>query len=219
MSVPRVLVVGLGGLGCPASLALARSGNVALRLIDDDIVSTSNLHRQILFRDRDVGRRKVAVAAATLRDSFDVEVEPVEMRVTPNTIDVALDGIDAVVDGTDNHGSKFLLADACRQRKVPIAHAGVIGWEGWALLTGSREHEGCLRCLFEAPPSGPSATCATSGVIGSVVGTLGSAQAALLLQFFDRETRNNFVTYDGLRDRLRERHVGPRDACCGARTC
>jgi MoaD family protein len=170
------LLLGIGGLGCPAALALSELyPGLRLLLVDPDRVECSNLPRQILFNDADVGEPKALAAARKLPNA--------QARVTrfeKATVSDLLQGIDVVLDGTDDTATRFLANDECVRRGIPLVHGAAIGWTGQLLtvVPGSP----CLRCLFEAPPrDGP--TCAEGGVLAPLCGLVGAemAHAALLI--------------------------------------
>jgi adenylyltransferase/sulfurtransferase len=183
----RVLLVGAGGLGSPAGTLLARAGLGYLEVLDDDVVDLSNLQRQTLYAERDVGQPKAAVAAeALLRHAraaghTHTLVQPREGRLRP---DLALDLVrefDLVVEGSDNYPTKFLTADSCSLAGVPCVQAAAVRWVGWTLGCAPG-HSACLRCVFEDIPEGPDRGCATAGVVGPVVGVMGALQAGIALQ-------------------------------------
>ncbi len=220
----KVLVVGVGGLGSPAILALARAGVGVVGLADDDVVERSNLHRQILFRDADVGSSKLGAArAAIARIAPEVDVRAHATRLLPhNAVDLVA-GYDVVVEGSDNFATKFLTSDACAIARVPVVHAAAVRWYGTALAVGPRGAP-CYRCLFEDLPEGDAPNCAEAGVVGPVVGVVGALQADLALSILDavaagREPAvcGELVTFDGRHDAFRRRHVAARRDCalCG----
>jgi molybdopterin/thiamine biosynthesis adenylyltransferase len=215
----RVLVVGIGGLGCPALMALARAGVGTIGLCDDDVVELPNLHRQILFGEADVGAPKVEAAARAIR-AIDpsVAIRVHATRLLPeNAVDRASD-YDIVLEGSDNFATKFLAADACVLAGVPVVHAAAVRWVGTALAVGSRGRP-CYRCLFEDVPSGPEApNCAEAGVVGPVVGVVAALQADLALAAIDgRDVAGELVTFDGRTETLRRRALRSRPGCalCG----
>lgn len=221
----RVLVVGAGGLGCPASSVLARSGVGQLTLVDDDQVDESNLHRQTLYGETDLGRPKAALAAAALireaaRCGFALEAVARENRVLPEGAVEAMRGYDLVLEGADNFATKFLVADACALAGVPLVQAGAVRWVGWALasLPG---RSACLRCVFEDVPRGAQDTCAEAGVVGPVVGVLGALQGALALRLLlgDASAAGELWSYAALPGALRSRTVvrQPRCPLCDGR--
>ena len=189
----RVLIVGAGGLGCPASLALARAGVGAITFADPDVVDPTNLHRQLWHRDEDVSRRKVESAARRLSQAFPaVEVDALPVAVEAGNADALFRAHDAVVDATDGIETKFLLSDAAVRTRTPMVYGGVLRMEGQVMEIGAGGP--CLRCLFDAPPDPASvATCAQAGVLGSVAGVVGAMQARILVE----RLRNPTATLQG----------------------
>jgi adenylyltransferase/sulfurtransferase len=171
-------VIGVGGLGCPAALALAHAGVATLGLVDPDVVEPSNLPRQILFADGDVRRPKVDVAAERLRT-----IAPATRIVTTRARfgagdGASLDDWDVVLDGTDSIAAKFVLSDAAVAARVPLVHAAAVDWRA-QLLTIVPGVTACYRCVFEeAPPPDDVPSCQEAGVLGPVVALAGSLQAA-----------------------------------------
>lgn len=214
----RVLVVGIGGLGCPAAIALARAGVGTLGIADDDLVDVSNLHRQILFTDADVGRSKVPAAAAALRDlAPDVKIEAHATRLLPpNAVDL-VSKYDLVVEGSDNFATKFLAADACAIAKRPIVHAAAVRWHGTALAVSGAGRP-CYRCVFEDVPLEDAPNCAEAGVVGPMVGLVAALQADLALSLLGgRDVTGELVTFDGKTLAVRRLRVSRRRGCplCG----
>lgn len=172
-----VCVIGVGGLGCPASLALAFAGVKRLTLIDPDVVELTNLHRQPWHHPADVGVPKVESAASKLRRQFSgLALTARQERATAATIESLFATHDVVLDATDGVGTKFLISDAAVLTKRPAIYAGVLRFEGLAMRL---EPGGpCLRCLFETPPTDVP-TCAQAGVLGAMAGVMGGLQASL----------------------------------------
>lgn len=214
----RALVIGAGGLGCPAALALARSGVGSLTLADDDDVDLSNLHRQILYGERDVGRAKVECAARSLeRLSAGVIVEQRPERIVPENARELVRGFDVVLEGSDNFATKFLTADACALERVPVVHGAGIRWIGTALAVGAAGAP-CYRCVFEDVPEGAQAGCNDAGVMGPVVGIVGAIMADLALSLLSgAAVAGTLVTFDGKTGVRRARSIAARRACplCG----
>ena len=174
----RVLVVGVGGLGSPAAMALAGAGVGTIGLVDPDRVEQSNLHRQPLYSEADVGRPKVDAAAARLRAAHPrLRVETAAVRFVAGS-SARLDGFDVVLDGTDSIAAKFDVNDAAVAAGVPLVHAAAIGWQA-QLLTVLPGLGACYRCLFEEPPPADEVpSCQEAGVLGPAVVLAGSVQAA-----------------------------------------
>src|SRR5262249_22344580 len=148
----RVVIVGVGGLGSPAAIALADAGVRTLRLVASDRVDPSNRHRQPLYADADVGRLKVDAAAEHLRSRHPrLRIEAAAVRFEAGSAALLAD-FDVVVDGTDSVAAKFDVNDAAVAARIPLCHAGAIGWQAQLLsiLPGTTA---CYRCLFEEPPS------------------------------------------------------------------
>ncbi len=215
----RALVVGVGGLGSPAAIALARAGVGTIGIADDDVVERSNLHRQILFDDTDVGQPKIVAAARALERLGVRNVVSHATRVLPsNAVDLA-GAYDVIVEGSDNFATKFLVADACSIARVPVVHAAAVRWVGTVLAVASGGAP-CYRCLFEDVPVGDAPNCADAGVVGPVVGIVGALQADLALAIVDgADVCGTLVTFDGRDDALRRRKIARRAACplCGTR--
>ena len=210
----RVLVIGAGGLGCPALLALApRVG--ALGIVDDDVVELSNLNRQILHRTSDVGRAKVDSARAALARRFpSLTVEVERARVAADNVDRIVAGWDVVVDGTDSFAAKFLINDACVRAAVPLVHGAVVRYNGqlMTIVPGSA----CYRCLFEAPPpAGVAPSCSEAGILGAFAGLIGALLAGEALAILDGAPAlaGALLVVDGRSDRRRRVSVRPRPGC------
>ena len=181
----RVLVVGAGGLGAPVLLYLAAAGVGTLGVIDDDVVSLSNLQRQVIHATPDVGMAKVDSAAAVIRRlNPHVAVEQHPVRLTAqNALDL-LGRYDLIADGSDNFATRYLVSDACYFAKKPLITAALGAFDG--TLTTIRAHQKgadgepnpTYRCLFpEPPPPGTVPTCAEAGILGALAGVVGSMAA------------------------------------------
>jgi molybdopterin-synthase adenylyltransferase len=184
----KVLVVGVGGLGCPASLALAEAGVGTLGLMDPDKVEVSNLHRQVLYSKGDVGNPKVEAAVKFLRRNYpSVNIIPLLESMTAETMDKYLKDFDLVVDGLDRLEKKFFLNDKCVQARKPFVHAGVVKFEGQVLAIQPGV-SACLRCLIpKIPPPFAMPTCQEAGVLGAFSQAIGYLQAQEVLRLAARK--------------------------------
>lgn len=184
LKAARVLVIGAGGLGCPALSYLAAAGVGTLGLCDGDRVALSNLHRQTLYAFADVGEYKVLAAAQRLAaaNPFIVLQAHREALGAANARELVR-SYDLVLDCTDNFSSKFLIHDACFFEQVPLIQASVYQFEGQLQVYTHQPGEACLRCLWSSQPTpGCVGSCAEAGVLGVIPGLLGTWQAAEALK-------------------------------------
>jgi len=175
----RILLIGAGGLGSPASLYLAAAGVGTLGIVDDDVVDATNLQRQIVHSTERLGESKAESAKRTLQAlNPDVTVQVYKERLTSENVDRILgEGWDVIVDGADNFPTRYLLNDASVWHDIPVVHGSIFRFEGQ--ITVFKPNEGpCYRCLFPQPPPPELApSCAEGGVLGVLPGIVGSIQA------------------------------------------
>lgn len=234
----RVLVIGAGGLGSPVALALAASPErpAVLTLIDPDRVELSNLHRQLLHGEGDLGRPKVESGAERLRATArasggELEIRALAARLDPERAPALFAEHDLVIEGSDDLDTKFLVNDTALACGVPAIIGGVVQWRGQVLGVLPRPRSasgepgpppaGCYRCLFEAPPpEGEVATCQQSGVLGPACGVVGGVMAAEALRLLRGQRpvhAGALLLIDLLRFRVRRLPLRPRPGCpaCG----
>jgi molybdopterin/thiamine biosynthesis adenylyltransferase len=182
------LVIGAGGLGGPAALVLAAGGIGRLVLLDEDEVETSNLNRQPLFGDADLGKRKAPAAAARISLLHPaVKVEGRDLRFGPDVAEDLVRGCDVVLDASDNFATRFLANDVALTARRSLVHGAVLRYTA-QFLTVMPGKTGCLRCLFEAPPAeGTVPTCAQAGVLGALAGFAGALMGAEALRLLSGE--------------------------------
>lgn len=217
----RVLMVGLGGLGCPTALYLAAAGVGALGLVDSDRVDPSNLHRQILHRTPDVGRLKTLSAREKLAEiNPQVHLEEIPYRLTGDTVNPLFARYDWILDGSDNFDTRYLVNAGAVRAGKPLVWGAVLRWEG-QVMTVRPGITACYRCLFPEPPDPALArSCADAGVIGPAAGTIGSLMAVAALQGIlemDRDTAGQLNTLDFRSFAFRRRKTSRRIDCeeCG----
>lgn len=213
----RVAVLGLGGLGCPAALYLAAAGVGTLGLIDGDKAELSNLQRQILHFNADLGRPKVASAGDKLR-ALDpgIALELHELRLEAGNALEILAGYDLVLEGTDNFAAKFLASDTCVSLGLPLVQAGILRFEG-QLMAVDPGRSACYRCVFEAsPPPDAVPNCAEAGVLGAVAGVMGSLMASEALKILlglGEPLYDRMLAFDAKKGRFREIPLKRRAGC------
>ena len=195
----RVLIVGVGGLGCPVALYLAGAGVGHLGLVDDDVVSLSNLHRQVLYEEVDLGHPKAECAARHLQaKNSDIELEAYPMRLTPDNVERLIAEYDLVVDGCDNHATRYLLSDICERQRKPYVHAAIGAFQGQIAILCYDEGAPTYRTLFPDEDMMCSLE-AGKGVIGTtpaVVGSLVANEVLKLIVGFGESLTNKLWTID-----------------------
>jgi len=180
----RILVIGAGGLGSPALMYLASAGVGTIGIADNDCVDLSNLQRQIIHSDSDIGIPKVQSAKNTINAmNPDIKVNTYYMTVDESNITDLIKDYDFILDCTDNFQTKFLINDSCVILEKPFTHAGILRFEG-QLMTYIPGKGSCYRCIFgNPPPSGTVPTVKQVGVIGAVCGTIGTLQAMEAIKY------------------------------------
>lgn len=212
----RVLVVGAGGLGSPVLQYLAAAGVGRIGVVDDDVVDVTNLQRQVIYSDADVGRPKSAAAADALRGlNPHVAVDEIPVRLESANARELVRLYDIVVDATDSFASRYLINDACRFEGKPDVYGSIFRFDGQVSVFAPGGP--CYRCLFpEPPPEGSVPSCAEGGVLGVLAGMVGTWQASEALKLILRigtPLVGRLVLLDALDARAREIAV-PRDPAC-----
>lgn len=218
----RVLMVGAGGLGCPASLYLAAAGVGRLTLVDPDVVELSNLQRQVLYTVEDVGSPKVAAAAARLSALNPlVEIVAHPVALSPDNVDALVADHDLVVDGTDSVAIRHLVNQACRRAGKPWIFGSVYQFEGQVSVFLPDEGAPCYACLYpEEPDADFAPNCAAGGVLGvlpGVVGTLQAVEALKLLAGIGEPLSGQLLLLDLAGQDIDRLRFSPRPDCpvCG----
>lgn len=221
LEASRVLLVGAGGLGSPIAYYLAAAGVGTIRIVDFDVVDRSNLQRQIVHTEARIGTPKVESARIALEAlNPRVRVEAVESKVTADTIDALLEGIDVAIDGADNFDVRYVLNDACVRRAVPMVHGAVHRFDGQVSVFDAGRQRGiapCYRCLFpEAPPREFAPNCSEVGVLGVLPGLVGLVQASETLKLLlglGTSLAGRLLHVDALAMRFRETRLAPDPLC------
>ena len=208
-----VLVVGAGGVGCPAAMYLAAAGIGRLGLVDDDTVALSNLQRQVLFATADVGRPKVEAARERLAAmNPHVGIEAIDARIGDDNADGIIAGYDLVLDGTDDFATRLAVNAACVRLGRPLVSGALGRWSGQVALFEGRP---CYRCLVpEIPPD--AETCARVGVVGAVPGVIGAMaamEAIKRLAGAGEPLAGRMLIYNGLAATARAVRVAADPAC------
>jgi molybdopterin/thiamine biosynthesis adenylyltransferase len=224
----HVVLVGMGGIGSPALQYLAGAGVGRLTLIDDDVVEASNLQRQTIFTNGDIGRPKAEAAAAWL-SAFDPELAGIahESRLTRDTAGELIAGADVVLDGSDNFATRLAVSDACVAAGIPLTSAALGRFQGQvANFAGHRADHACYRCFVgDAFDAEDCDSCADQGVLGAMVGMVGAfgAMAALRVLLEGVSTLGDpqwgqVHVLDGLKPSLRTMRIAKDPECNACRS-
>ncbi len=213
----RLLVIGAGGLGSPLIMYLAAAGVGTIGVVDDDIVSRSNLQRQVLHGADMLDRAKTDSAVATVaRLNDDVTIETHRMRIDADNADALVAAYDVVCDGSDNFATRFAVHDACFRNARPLVSAAILRFDGQiATWRGHADGLPCYRCLYpEIPPE--EQTCAQDGVLGALAGVMGSLQATETIKELlglGESMAGQLLIYDGLAATCHKVRVRPDPEC------
>jgi molybdopterin/thiamine biosynthesis adenylyltransferase/rhodanese-related sulfurtransferase len=219
LAAAKVVLLGAGGLGAPVALYLAAAGVGRLRLIDDDRVERSNLHRQVIHADARVGMAKTESARLALNAlNPRVQVETCDERLRADNVERLLAGHDLVIDGADNFPARYLLAAASLRLKLPMVYGAVERFTGQlSVFDPRRDDSPCYRCLFPEPPAAADApNCSEAGVLGvlpGIVGLLQATEALKLVLGLGEPLVGRLLSFDALGMRFRETRL-PRDPGC-----
>jgi len=219
LKAAHLLVAGVGGLGSPVAMYLCAGGAGHLSLVDEDTVSLSNLNRQLLYGERDIGSRKVDSAAEKLAGiNAAVRVDPIHARIAPETCNTLLEGVDLVMDCLDTMSARYALNQACVKRGVPLIHGGVYGMTGQmtTILPGRGP---CLECIF---PRGEEAKhpVPVLGPAAGVIASLQALEAVKLLTGMGKPVTGRLLCFDGAGMTWSFADVNRRKDCpaCGDKT-
>ena len=218
LKAASVAIIGAGAIGSAAIPALAGAGVGRLTIIDDDVVELSNLHRQPLFAEADIGAAKAETAAAFVgRFNRHVEVQPVRRRIDPRNAADLLRDHDMVLDGSDNFATRLAVSDACVALGMPLVSAAAVMFQGQVGLFRSAP---CYRCwVGDAFDTDDCDTCAEQGVLGALTGTVGNFASLMAIRAIvgtGEDAAGVIHLFDGLKLAWRTIRV-PADKCC--RTC
>lgn len=224
----KILIVGIGGLGNPASLYLAAAGIGTLYLADGDSVEISNLPRQIQFSAQDINQNKAEVAADKLSEQFpDCDIEAIDEMLDQETCDYYLPQVDLVLDCSDNIATRYLINQACISHKVPLVIGAATGFDGQNLVVDPRNKDSaCYECLFPASMKAPTNNCQTQGILGPVLAIIAGMQALQAIKLLvSNETNyhvqtNQLNLFDGLSNQWQQFTMKKQASCrvCGGKS-
>ena len=212
----RVVIAGAGGLGSPIAIYLTAAGIGMIRMIDHDQVTLSNLNRQILHWEEDIGRKKVDSARTKLRSlNSAVEIEAIAETVTEGNVSQLVDGFDVIVDAMDNLPTRYILNRCAIQKNIPFFHGAVNGFEG-RVMTIIPGKTACLRCMYRGPV--PQEKFPVIGVAPAVIGIIQATEVIKHLVGIGKLLTNRLLIYDGLKVTFSEFTVDKNPNCdhCGS---
>ena len=211
----KVLIAGSGGLGSPVSIYLAAAGVGTIRIVDHDKVELSNLNRQVLHWEKDIGQRKTDSAIQKLRKlNKEVRIEAIAETITEDNIPQLVDGFDLIVDAMDNMPTRFLLNKTALEKNIPFFHGAVYGLEGKAMTIIPGE-TACLRCVY--PETVPARKFPVLGVTPAVIGCIQATEVIKYIVGIGRLLANRLLIYNGLNMKFTEVEMKKNPNCehCG----
>ncbi len=217
----HIAIIGMGGIGCPALQYCAAAGIGTITIIDDDIVSLSNLQRQILYSDDDINKPKVEAAQiAAHKINSDVKINALQMRISEEHRKSTpfLEGVDAIIDGSDNFHTRLIVNDICHNMHIPLVSAAIGQFHGQiGTFYGWQNNAPCYRCFVgDAHDPDDCDNCAEQGVLGAMVGLMGSfaaMEAIRVLTGFGQDQIGKLHIFDGLKPAMRTINL-PKDKAC-----
>lgn len=218
LKAAHVVVIGAGGIGCPAIQYLAAAGVGNLTIIDDDVVELSNLQRQILFADADIGAPKAEVAAAAVRRiNPHGSAHAKAVRIDAGNAAALISGADIVIDGCDNFATRLAVNAACIAARIPLLSAAIGAFDAQvALFEGWRDDQPCYACLVGSDPAREGVNCAEAGVLGALAGFAGmlaAVEAVRAIAGFGSPLAGRLVLTDLLDRRWREVRIAKDPEC------
>ena len=203
----KVLIVGIGGLGCPLLNYLASSGVYNIGIVDFDKVELSNLNRQILFNTSDIGKFKVNQAKSKINKIYKkIKVKTYKIKISEKNIESIIKGYDIICDGTDNFNTRYLINDYCKKNKKILISAAISKFDGQLFKFDFKKKIPCFRCFMPEYPNEEN-NCDTEGIFSPVAGILGSLQASEVLKTIiglQNDLNGNILVFDSLKMDLRK---------------
>jgi sulfur carrier protein ThiS adenylyltransferase len=219
----NVLIVGMGGLGNPTALYLAAAGIGTLFIADGDQVDITNLQRQVLFNEQDIGNNKVDVAAEKLQQkNSDVNIEIIDEMLDAELCDYYFQQVDVVLDCTDNINTRYLINQKCIEHTVPLVIGAATGFDGQQLIVDPRNPDSaCYHCLFPSSEKAPVNNCETIGIIGPVLAIIAGMQSLQTIKLLTNNAIhiNQLNLFDGLSNQWQQFNIKKQKNCtvCGTK--
>jgi len=212
----KVLIIGMGGLGCPLLSYLASSGVNNIGIVDHDKIELGNLNRQILFNTSDLGKYKVNQAKLKIKKIYNqIKIKTLKVKITKNNINTILKGYDIICDGTDNFDTRLLINDYCKKNKKILISAAISKFDGHLFKFNFKKKIPCFRCFMPQQPI-QEMNCDVEGIFPPVAGILGSLQANEVLKTIldlKDDLNGNILIFDSLKMILRKTKIKINPKC------
>ncbi len=212
----KVLIIGMGGLGCPLLTYLASSGVCNIGIVDYDKVELSNLNRQVLFNSSDVGKFKVYQAKSKIKKIYNqIKIKTFKIKISKKNIESILKKFDIICDGTDNFNTRYLINDYCKKNKKILISAAISKFDGHLFKYNFKKKGPCLRCFMPEQPIEEN-NCETDGIFPPVAGIIGALQANEVLKtvlILKEDLNNKILIFNSLSMTLRKIKIAKNKNC------
>ena len=212
----KILIIGMGGLGCPLLTYLSSSGVCNIGIVDHDKVELSNLNRQILFNTSDVGKFKTNQAKSKIIKIYKkIKIKTFRIKISKKNIGTVIKNFDIICDGTDNFNTRYLINDYCKKNKKILISAAISKFDGHLFKFNFKKKGPCLRCFMPEQPL-ENNNCETDGIFAPVAGIIGSLQANEVLKTvlgLKDDLNNNFLIFNSLSMSLRKIRISKNPKC------
>tara|TARA_B100000767_G_C19737357_1_gene524516 strand:- start:486 stop:1235 length:750 start_codon:yes stop_codon:yes gene_type:complete len=212
----KVLVIGMGGLGCPLVTYLASAGVCNIGIVDHDKVELSNLSRQTLFNLNDIGKFKVNQAKVKIKKIYnEIKIKIFKEKILNENINKILKNYDIICDGTDNFETRYLINDQCKKNKKILISAAISKFDGQLFKFNFKKKGPCFRCFMPMKPEQEN-NCGTEGIFSAVAGIIGCLQANEILKTIlgiGDDLNNNILVFDALKTSLRKIKINSNPSC------
>ena len=212
----KVLIIGMGGLGCPLLTYLASSGICNIGIVDDDKIELSNLNRQILFNSSDLGKYKVIEAKSKIKKIYNkIKIKTYRTKIKPQNIKTIFKNYDIICDGTDNFRTRYLINDFCKSSRKILISAAISKFDGHLFKFNFKKKVPCFRCFMPELPS-TDYNCETEGIFSPVAGIIGTLQANEVLKTIlnlKDDLSNNILIFNSLNMSLRKVKITKNIKC------
>ena len=212
----KVLIIGMGGLGCPLLTYLASSGVCNIGIVDHDKVELSNLNRQIIFNSSDIGKFKVTQAKTKIKKIYkDIKIKTFKEKVSNKNIKKILKNYDIICDGTDNFNTRYLINDECKKNKKVLISAAISQFDGQLFKFNFKKKGSCFRCFMPLIPDQEN-SCGSEGIFSPLAGIMGSLQANEVIKTvldFKEDLDNNLLVFNSINVSLRKVKIISNPSC------